>query len=112
MLEEFIATHDDELKGRWIQYLKYNGDIFLVWKNVDKEGAGPGAMFNTFERIESLVGSHVEAYARQIGDVDDEEWAARKVLKVDRAEVVDCHDQTFMVEKLGDGSEGEELVAE
>lgn len=85
LIEEYMATLPDDGKACWTNYLKHTEDMFLVWKSEKLEGEG---VFNMFERMESLVGSHVEAYARQIGDIDDEEWAAREVLPVDGK--VDC----------------------
>jgi len=73
VLEDNIALEDDEMQARWKNYLKSTVDMFLVWHYQELGGDGS---FNTFERTESVIGSHVEAYARQIGDIDDGEWAA------------------------------------
>jgi hypothetical protein len=52
-----------------------------VWKEEGYEG-----LFSAFEKIESLVGSHVEEYAREVGDIDDEEWAERNAGRMEEGE--------------------------
>ncbi|KAF2828893.1 hypothetical protein CC86DRAFT_269639, partial [Ophiobolus disseminans] len=84
ILEAFLAKQDEGMRARWVAYLKHTTDYFLVWKSEAAEG---DAVFDLFERVVSLVGSHVEEYARRIGDIDDEEWAARKVEEGDEEEM-------------------------
>jgi hypothetical protein len=81
LLEQYIAKQSEAVQGQWYQYLRCTGDIFLVWKGEEDVG-----LFGAFERVESLVGSHVEEYAREVGDIDDEEWTGRKGGRVDGEE--------------------------
>jgi hypothetical protein len=106
LLEQYIAKHDADLQQRWYQYLQSTGDIFLVWKEEGYEG-----LFSAFEKIESLVGSHVEEYAREVGDIDDEEWAERSAGRMGEGEDENDEHMSLVSEHSdeadSDGSEDE-----
>tara|TARA_R110002003_G_scaffold55_5_gene4998 strand:- start:56616 stop:57878 length:1263 start_codon:yes stop_codon:yes gene_type:complete len=77
-IETWMGTLDDAERERWVQYLNKTADVFLVFNDGEQEGGNSEVSFTHFQPVDSLVGSHVEAYARRIGDIDDEEWEARK----------------------------------
>jgi hypothetical protein len=81
LLEQHIAQQNTTLQQHWYQCLRCTGDVFLVWKDEGYEG-----LFSTFEKVESLVGTHVEEYAWGVGDIDDEEWAERTGVRVEEGE--------------------------
>jgi hypothetical protein len=73
LLERHIAKQNARDQQWWYRYLRSTSDIFLVFRE-----EGDEEMFSAFEKVEGLLGSHVEEYAREIGEIDDEEWGARK----------------------------------
>jgi hypothetical protein len=82
LLESFIAQQKRAHQERWYAYLRGTSDIFLVWRS-----EGDEAMFSLWEKVGMLLGSHVEEYAREIGEIDDEEWAGRRVVVEEQEEV-------------------------
>jgi hypothetical protein len=74
LVEGFLACMEPTVKERWIRCLQHIGEMFLVWQALDYEG---DEAFNAWSCHGTLIGSVVEAYVRRIGDIDDEEWAAR-----------------------------------
>jgi hypothetical protein len=67
---------------RWIPAWQNNmlatTEIFLVWRD-EKCPNGDDDRFNNWEKVETLVGTNLEAYARRIGDTDEEESAQQQV---------------------------------
>ncbi|KAH7078153.1 hypothetical protein BKA63DRAFT_552270 [Paraphoma chrysanthemicola] len=81
VLETWLVAQNHDVKVQWVRYLRDISDIFLVWKDEkngdgieNRIGEGGEEVFDGFQRVPSLLGSPVEAYARRIGDIDDEEW--------------------------------------
>jgi hypothetical protein len=113
------------LKECWVQRLQHIGEMFLVWQALDYEG---DEAFKSWSCHSTLVGSVVEVYARRVGDIDDEEWAARQIVEVeeevDEAEVNEARpwvretgQESAVVEHLrswnyGDKYEGDVLLAD
>jgi hypothetical protein len=70
-IEEWFSKMPEDWKGPWAAILLTTTDIFLVWRGPPyTEGCGDD--FNNWDRVETLVGSNLEAHARQIGDVTDD----------------------------------------
>jgi hypothetical protein len=67
---------------RWIPAWQDNmlatTDFFLVWRD-EKCPDGDDDRFNNWQKVETLVGTNLEAYARRIGDTDEEESAQQQI---------------------------------
>jgi hypothetical protein len=85
LLERYISKQSAANQARWYAYLRGTSDIFLVWRS-----EGDEELFSLWEKVGGLVESHVEEYAREIGEIDDEEWASRRV--EDEEEQVEIED--------------------
>ncbi|KAH7070287.1 hypothetical protein FB567DRAFT_455962 [Paraphoma chrysanthemicola] len=86
VLETWMTAQTHDVQVQWVRYLRDISDIFLVWKDAkdgdgfeDRVGGDGKDVFDGFQRVPRLVGSPVEAFARRVGDIDDEEWEGAMV---------------------------------
>ncbi|KAL5114465.1 hypothetical protein ACEQ8H_007662 [Pleosporales sp. CAS-2024a] len=84
IIEELVAKKTPEEQLKWISYLKATSDIMLVYDESDGFFDENNDMFTHFDGTPTLLGSQVEAWARLVGDIDDEEWATRKAEAEDK----------------------------
>jgi hypothetical protein len=110
LIETGMGTLDGAARERWVQYLNKTADIFLVFRDEEQEGDESEVRFTYFQPVGELLGSQVEAYARRIGDIDDEEWEARKAedekevdLRSGEEEPLDDHRNLGIAESADEG---------
>ncbi|RAR05249.1 sec63-like protein [Stemphylium lycopersici] len=71
-LTEWLAIMPEDWKQSWESMLSSSTEMFLVWKDQQHLGGNENE-FNSWDKKWTLVGSSLEAFARRIGDVEDEE---------------------------------------
>jgi hypothetical protein len=110
LIETGMGTLDGAARERWVQYLNKTADIFLVFRDGEQEGDGSEVGFTHFQPVGELLGSQVEAYARRIGDIDEEEWEARNAedekevdLRSGEEEAFDDHGKLGTAEFVDEG---------
>ncbi|KAL1800625.1 hypothetical protein ACET3X_000967 [Alternaria dauci] len=69
-IEEWFSMIQEDWKGPWVQILLTTTDLFVVWKTPPDTEESDTA-FNSWDRLETLFGSNLEAHARRIGDLTD-----------------------------------------
>lgn len=73
-IEEWLGKMQDDWTQPWVDILLTTTEMFLVWQDPCDED-GRDTDFNNWDRTETLVGTNLEAYARQIGDLNEEDDA-------------------------------------
>jgi hypothetical protein len=71
-IEEWFEKMEEDWKAPWEKQLLTTTDIFVVWRDPPSLNGCDDLDFNNWDRIETLVGTNLEAHARQIGDVTDD----------------------------------------
>ncbi|KAI4634836.1 hypothetical protein J4E83_002158 [Alternaria metachromatica] len=71
-IEEWLGKMQDDWKQPWVDILLATTEMFLVWQD-PRHDDDADTDFNNWDRTETLVGTNLEAYARQIGDIDEED---------------------------------------
>ncbi|EOA83025.1 uncharacterized protein SETTUDRAFT_73551, partial [Exserohilum turcica Et28A] len=72
MLNDSFQSMEEDWKQPWANMLLCTTDIFLVWKNEDRS-SGHGNEFDSWDKVPTLVGTRLEDFARQTGDIDEED---------------------------------------
>jgi hypothetical protein len=107
LLERYISKKSGAKQARWYAYLQGTSDIFLVWRS-----EGDEELFSLWEKVGGLVGSHVEEYAREIGEIDDDEEEVEiEDDRSDRADYGESEDEVEEIE-VPDSMELEEYEGE
>jgi hypothetical protein len=57
-------------KASWARTLLTTTDLFVVWRS-SPDSEGSDTDFDSWDRLETLVGTNLEAHARRIGDLTD-----------------------------------------
>lgn len=111
----FGAMTDPEWVQSWSSILAATTDIFVAWKSDNFVGEEDG--FNNWDKIESLAGSNLEAYALQIGDIDEEDLIAHRGFQPqeeppteDEDEDEDFFDQSSLASDQGSADETVDLT--
>ncbi|KAH9877390.1 hypothetical protein IAQ61_002756 [Plenodomus lingam] len=84
-IDTWLATIERESIPSWITILKDTSDIFIAWEcdeDDDKEEVG----FRNWQKIVTLVDTNLEAFARAVGDIDDEDIAEHQLNLEEEAE--------------------------
>jgi hypothetical protein len=69
MINRWLRAQRIPLQDQWVQYLAKSGDAFLVCASDECTTE----LFDTWELRETLEGSAVEEYAKEVGDLEAEE---------------------------------------
>jgi hypothetical protein len=108
LVNKWLKMQDATLLAQWLEYLAKTAQIFLVFRTEDN--LENTELFDVWERRDTLEGSAVEEYAREIGDLDaeqEEEMEEREV--IEEGESSDEQDHISLVSDDGDdGDDGDD----
>ncbi|KAF2133630.1 hypothetical protein P153DRAFT_332635 [Dothidotthia symphoricarpi CBS 119687] len=78
-VQTWLAMMDPTWVVGWTDVLRTTTDMFFVWKRDVRKG-GPDE-FDCWERQASFVGTNLEAHARLVGDIDEDDEAGNVGIK-------------------------------
>jgi hypothetical protein len=106
-IEEWFGKMQEEWKGPWANILLNTTDMFLVWNDPPCAEEGD-TDFNYWDRAETLVDTNLEAHARQIGDISEDNDAEL----VEEEVTADFFDQDSIASQSDSDSDSDEEVDE
>ncbi|KAI8937056.1 hypothetical protein NX059_006275 [Plenodomus lindquistii] len=76
-IDMWMASMPQEHVSQWQSVMRDTSDIFLAWESEEPtEGSEEG--YTSWDKIEGLVGSDLEAHALAIGEIDEEDFKDRE----------------------------------
>ena len=69
-IEEWFSMMQEDWKAPWINTLLTTTDLFVVWRS-SPDSEGSDTDFDSWDRLEMLMCTNLEAHARRIGDLTD-----------------------------------------
>ncbi|KAF2852409.1 hypothetical protein T440DRAFT_506787 [Plenodomus tracheiphilus IPT5] len=74
-MDMWMAKMENGWSPRWTAMFQDTSDIFLAWKgDGDGENEDENGGFSCWDKVETLVGTNLEAHALEIGDIDHEDF--------------------------------------